>query len=110
MKVILIIVLFFTPSVWSACYQNQCNGVGKDVLASVYPSGAGNIYLEAPAGKEKLNCKLVEGYYMTLKKTHPVFDAMYSTILTALSTKKKLTVRVIEHSEGCEVMYVRMFM
>ncbi|WP_152547950.1 hypothetical protein [Photobacterium galatheae] len=106
----MILMLFlFSSTTWAACSPNQCHGIGKDVLVSVYPSGTGHIYLEAPADKGKLNCQLVEGHYMTLKNTHPVFEAMYSTILTALSTQKKLTVRIVENSEGCEVMYVRMF-
>ncbi|QUJ67371.1 hypothetical protein KDD30_15240 [Photobacterium sp. GJ3] len=109
MKYFIFLLFFLSPTTWAACYPNQCQGVGKDILVSVYPSSTGNIYLEAPAGKEKLNCKLAEGYYMTLKNTHPIFEVMYSTILTAVSTQKKLTVRIVENSEGCEVMYVRMF-
>jgi hypothetical protein len=47
---------------------------------------------------------------MVLKSSHPVFDAAYSTVLTALVGEKTLTVRIVNDSPICEVSYVRMFM
>jgi hypothetical protein len=95
---------------FAACTATACTGVGKDALISVYPSSSGNIYLQAGAGKENLDCTLVEGHYMVLKSSHPVFDAAYSTVLTALAGEKTLTVRIVNDSPICEVSYVRMFM
>ncbi|MBV7262277.1 hypothetical protein KCG43_09730 [Photobacterium sp. WH24] len=110
MRNFLFLLMVFSPTVLAECNPTGCIGIGKEALLSVYPNHTGHIYLQAPAGKEKLNCKLVEGQFMVLKNTHPVFDAMYSTVLTALSTQKQLTVRIVENSEDCEVSYVRMFM
>jgi hypothetical protein len=95
---------------FSACTTTACSGVGKDALLSVYPNSSGNIYLQAGAGKENLDCNLVEGHYMVLKSDHPVFEAAYSTVLTALASQKSLTVRIKNGSPICEVSYVRMFM
>jgi hypothetical protein len=107
---ILAIGTLLSFNVFSACSANSCSGVGKNALISVYPNSSGNIYLQAGAGKENLDCKLIEGHYMVLKSDHPVFEAAYSTILTALSSQKSLTVRIKNGSPICEVSYVRMFM
>ncbi|NAW63879.1 hypothetical protein [Photobacterium halotolerans] len=110
MRNFLFLLMAFSPAVLAECIPTACIGVGKEALLSVYPNQTGHIYLQAPAGKEKLNCKLVSDHFMVLKNTHPVFDAMYSTVLTALSTQKTLAVRIVENSEDCEVTYVRMYM
>jgi len=107
---ILIIGGLLSFNTFAACSANACSGVGKDVLLSVYPNSSGHIYLQAGAGKEKLDCTLVEGHFMVLKSSHPVFEAAYSTILTALASQKALTVRIKNNSTICEVLYVRMFM
>ena len=106
----LIMSLFLSTRVFSACTTTACSGVGKEVLLSVYPHSSGHIYLQAGAGKENLDCQLQEGEYMVLKSSHAAFDPAYSTILTALTTQKQLTVRIINKSPICEVSYVRMFM
>ena len=107
---VFIIVAALSFNAFSACTTTQCTGVGKGALLSVYPNSSGNIYLQAGAGRENLDCNLVEGHYMVLKSVHPVFEAAYSTILTALASQKRLTVRIKNGSPICEVSYVRMFM
>ena len=107
---ILAIGTLLSFNVFSACSENACSGVGKNVLLSVYPNSSGNIYLQAGAGRENLDCKLIEGHYMELKSDHSAFETAYSTILTALVSQKSLTVRIKNDSPTCEVLYVRMFM
>jgi hypothetical protein len=107
---LLLISSLFSVNVFAACSAKACTGVGKDVLLSVYPNASGNIYLQAGQGRQNLDCNLVEGHYMVLKANHPVFEAAYSTILTALASNKKLTVRITTGSPICEVSYVRMYM
>lgn len=104
-----LILYLLSSSVFAGCATNACQGVGADVLTSVYPNGTGNIYLQAGTNRENLDCSLVEGQYMVLKSDHPLFDAIYSTILTALMGQKGLIVRIKNKSPICEVSYVRMF-
>ncbi|CCN49928.1 exported hypothetical protein [Vibrio nigripulchritudo MADA3029] len=108
--IIFILSTLFSFNVFSACSKIGCIGAGKDVLISVYPNSSGNIYLQAGVGREQLDCKLVEGHYMVLKATHPAFESVYSTVLTALASQKKLMVRIVNGSPNCEVSYVRMYM
>jgi hypothetical protein len=109
---LLLISTFLSFNAFSACSTIMCTGVGSDVLVSVFPSAKvdGYIYLQAAGSdRENLDCDLVEGHYMVLKKEHPVFEAAYSTILTALATNKTLAVRIVTGSPICEVGYVRMY-
>lgn len=108
---ILIALLAALPSMqsFSACSSGSCYGVQDAVLKSIYPTQSGKVYLEAPAEKSNLNCTLAEGYYMVLEPSHPLFKEIYSTILTAMSTGKKLQVRIAEGSSNCRVAYVRMW-
>jgi hypothetical protein len=106
----LILIIMLSGSVYADCTENACSGTGKDVLLSVYPNPAGDIYLQAGSGRNNLDCELVSGHFMTLKKSHPAFKEIYSTILTALAAQKHLSVRIVNGSSGCEVSYVRMYM
>ena len=107
---ILVISSLLSFNVFAACTKTNCSGIGKEVLLSVYPNASGNIYLQAGAGKEKLDCNLVEGHFMVLKPSHVLFDKIYSTLLVGLSSQKKLIVRIKNGSPICEVSYVRMYM
>lgn len=110
MKLLLFIMLMCSSlNTIAACSAIACTGKGKDVLLSIYPNGHGSIYLQAPAERAKLDCSLVDGHYMTLKKTHPNFDEIFSTALAGMAMNKQMTIRIKAGSAGCEVSYVRMF-
>ena len=86
--------------------------MGKNVVASLFISNyeEGRIYLQAPtATKSNLDCELYLGSYMTVRSIYPLFNETYSTILTALAAKRKLTVRIKIVSNICEVSYVCMY-
>lgn len=108
---ILIGALFSALSVDSFGYCNagSCYGIQDEVVRSIYPTQGGLVYLEAPAEKENLNCTLAEGFYMSLAPSHPRFNEIYSTILTAMTAGKKLQIRISEGSGNCKVAYVRMW-
>lgn len=101
--------LFFGGTAYGSCNSFGCISTGDEVLSSVYPT-LGRVYLEPPSAADKaaLNCTLVSGHYMTLEKSYDNFDAVYSTILTALSTGTRFQVRIAEGSTNCRVVYVRM--
>jgi len=107
--VLLVAAILLSTSANASCNSGSCTGVGSEVIASVYPTG-GRIYVAPPAGyRDQLNCTLVSGQFMTLEITHSTFKEIYSTILTALATGKRLTVRIVEGSSNCRIAYVRMF-
>lgn len=86
--------------------------MGKNLIASLFISNydEGRIYLQAPtATKSNLYCKLYLGTYMTVRSSHPFFSEIYSNILTALAAKSKLTFRIKNWSNICEVSYVRIY-
>lgn len=103
----IILIIVSTPAS-SQCFSSNCQGIGSDVIVSVYPNQTGNIFLEGPVDRNALNCTLQEGRFMVLQPDHLLFREIYSTILTALSTQKELIVRIRELSKNCEVLYVRM--
>ncbi|GAB6262859.1 hypothetical protein [Photobacterium sp. R1] len=108
MRFVLFFVFFLAPSAWAACNNISCFGVGKEVLTNTYLSSTGNIYIGAPAEKNKLNCQLFDGKYMTLKMNHLLYKEIYSTLLTGIAAQKHLQIRIVEGSPVCEVSYVTM--
>lgn len=101
--------IFATHSI-AGCDSRFCSGIQDEVIKSIYPTQSGKVYFEAPpAYKANLNCTLVEGYYMVLDPSHPLFKEIYSTVLTAMTAGKQLQVRIVENSSDCRVAYVRMW-
>lgn len=111
MRVLIVLVstMLAAPLGYAGCVDRSCMGIGIEVVKSVYPSSTGDIYLEAPDDKTTLNCTLKEGQYMVLQSDHPLFREIYSTVLSALTSNKRLQVRIVEGSDNCQVSYVRMW-
>ncbi|MDO6708533.1 hypothetical protein [Photobacterium sp. 1_MG-2023] len=108
MKTILFLLFLMSPATWAACNNIACYGVGKEVLTRTYLASSGNIYIGAPDEKDKLNCQLVQGKYMTLKMNHLLYKEIYSTLLTGIAAQKHLQIRIVEESPVCEISYVMM--
>lgn len=105
--------MLFSLAAYASCNATGCSGVGDQVIRSVYVTGLadGRVFLQAPeSSRGNLNCTLVEGHYMTLRASHPLFKEAYAAILTGLSAGNRLHVRINAGSPICEVSYVRMFM
>lgn len=106
---LMLILSMFSIKCMAGCDSRFCSGIQDEVIKSVYPTQGGKVYLEAPADKANLNCTLVEGYYMVLDPSHPLFKEIYSTVLTAMTAGKQFQVRIVENSSDCRVAYVRMW-
>ncbi|GAA4875662.1 hypothetical protein GCM10023333_06190 [Ferrimonas pelagia] len=78
------------------------------MITSVYPVSNGDVYLGAPKSSGNLNCELVEGAYLTLERGHSNFTQTYSLILTAISTEKRMNIRIVPGSTDCRISYVMM--
>lgn len=87
-----------------SCGTFECNGNVNDFF--VYSGGA---LVRTDLDESTLNCTLDQGVFMTLKKSHANYDAVFSTLLSHYMAGKKIQIRIIENSVGCEVGYVRSF-
>lgn len=95
----------------AGCTANGCEYNATDKLSNIYLTSYadGRIFLPVTVGSSSLDCTPPEGGFLTLKSTHPLFKEMYSTILFAIASNKKLYVRIVNGSPICEVGYVRVY-
>ena len=72
-SILLILIPILSKMALADCSEISCNGIGEQVVKSVYVTNkpAGVAYLQAQIGKEKLKCNLVEENFMTLKDHTP---------------------------------------
>jgi len=104
-----LVLLFSAINVNAECTANGCNADQADPIKRIYLAADGVIYVEAPLGKENLDCTLAEGRYMALKSSHLLFNEIYSTLLSAVIANKKLFVRIKNGSANCEIAYVQLY-
>ena len=107
MKITLLAVslLLFSSTVLAAtCETNYC--VGK--VKTIYPSGPhGVVYLKSEGDMSQLNCNLKDNKYITLKPTNGMFKEIYSMLLAVQMAQKNVTMRIVENSPDCELIYTR---
>jgi len=110
MPIIIVAVLsLFSSAAFGACWSLACRGPAVDLLEFVYVHENGNIYLKiTDPDKGLLNCTLSENVYMTLEPTNLRQKEIYATLLTAISTKQNITLRVAEGTNNCSVKYLMM--
>jgi hypothetical protein len=109
---LILITLFFSINVYATCGADSCTADQTDPIKRIYLTNLsdGQIYIEAPSGKENLDCTLAEGKFMVLTASHPLFKETYSTILAAVMANKKLLIRIRNGSTKCEVAYVQLYL
>ncbi len=112
MKKVLMSVLAMgamTVSANAKCTAAACYDVTIDKL---YMTATGTLYVGTSGDEKALNCAAgagnggVSGVYMSLKEGDIGKNAMYSLLLTAKTTKQKVTLRVLEGDPLCKVSYV----
>ena len=108
MKITLLAVsllLLFSSTVMAAnCSTYYC--VGK--VKTIYPHGGFKVvYLESEGDMSQLNCNLKDNKFITLKPTNGMFKEIYSMLLAAQMAQKNVTMRIIENSPDCELIYTR---
>ena len=90
-------------SVSAACVSTGCTEVYVDTL---YVSSSGTIYIGTSGDEKALACTAVSGVYATLDMADLGANAIYSTLLSAQMSDKKVFVRTINNSTDCKVAYV----
>jgi len=76
-------------------------------IDKIYLHPNGSIKVPPPVGSNlsDMSCSLSEGVYLTIKRNHPHFKEMYSMLLTAHASSKKMYLRYVKDSPDCEVLY-----
>jgi hypothetical protein len=97
-----------SSAAYAGCTTSGCTGK----VTKLYMTASGTLYVGTDGDEKALNCAGgagnggVSGVYMSLKEGDVGKNAMYSLLLTAKTTGKKVRVRVVEGSSDCKVQYV----
>ena len=89
----------------AACTTNGCFNVEVE---TVYITGTGTIHIGTSGDESKLDCTSPGNHYAVLGNTDPGKNSMYSALLTAKTTKKKVGIRIVNGSGNCKIDYVAM--
>lgn len=108
---ILVFFIFFSGRIFAGCDSNGCVGTPKELFSNYYLSGwdDGRVFFQLVLDKDKLDCDLVEGSYLTLRSGHPLFKEIYSSVLLASAADRKILLRIKNGSDICEISYVRFY-
>ena len=91
-----------TATIHAGCTANGCYGVTIDRLSV---TDAGKILVGTSGNEGKLDCTPGAGAYMQLSIRTPGKNAIYSMLLTAQTTKKPVSLRIVNGSAGCTISY-----
>jgi len=92
-----------STSIYAAgCVATGCFDVK---ITKLYMTAGGTLYVGTSGNEASLNCTL-DGDYMSLKEGDVGKNAMYSLLLTAKTTNKKVNIRIQEGTADCRVLYV----
>jgi hypothetical protein len=86
----------------ASCGSTGCYNID---IAKLYVASNGNIYIGTSGDESKLGCTSPGNTLVTIPNAHPGKNAIYSLLLTAKTTKQKLTIRTVDGSANCEVAY-----
>ncbi len=97
----LVAVLSSAPAL-GACGSYYCT----DTISMLVVDDSG-VSLQLTSGLSGLtNCTADSGTYLRLPKTDPNYAAHYALLLAAKFTERVLSIRTIDSSPNCSVMYV----
>ena len=88
---------------YAKCVAGSCAGT----VEKLYMTAGGTMYVQIEGDASKLNCTPPGGVYLSLKEGDVGKNAMYSLLLTAKTTGKPITVRIVEGSTDCRVAFVK---
>ena len=98
-----------STATYAGCTASGCSNVTVDKL---YMTATGTLYVGTSGDEKALNCAGgagnggVANVYVSLKEGDVGKNAMYSLLLTAKTTGKKVKIRIVEGSSDCKVMYI----
>lgn|GEM_PF-866147 len=96
------LLLCFASAAHAVCEPGWCR---DERITTFYISD--HLYLWTSGDESQLNCDLFQGDYLTLRRNHQSFDAIYAFLLSAYAQDEPVMVRVYEGSDGCQIAYAR---
>ena len=107
MKKILVglsIIAGLTVSSQAFCDQYGCR---QAKITKVYITSDKNVYIGTDGDETQANCSSVSNIYFTIPDvTSEKGKVMFSAILTAQTTNKKIELRTVDGSDGCQIGYI----
>lgn len=89
--------------------EGQCNSAGCiSTISDLYTNAEGRIYVGTPHDEKAANCTPIADIYFTVNPKAQNAEEMYSTLLAAYMSNKKVQLRVREGHSKCELAYVRL--
>jgi hypothetical protein len=107
MKKVLIIITILTLSL-PVFAVDQCASWGcTSTISTLYTNADGRIYIGTPLDEKLANCSAVSGVYFSINPDSANAKEMYSSVLAAYMSNKKIQLRVKEGNAHCDLAYVR---
>jgi len=106
MKKILMSVLALSVSTVVAnagCSGTACSNVK---ITKLYMTAGGTLYVGTDGTESALDCTSPVGKYVSLAEGDIGKNAMYSLLLTSMTTDKKVSIKVVSGSPTCKVQYI----
>jgi len=88
---------------YAECSAGACSDVTVDFILVL---GSGTISVGTSGTETGLTCTASGGKYLTIATDVEGKPAMYSALLTAQTTKKKLSIRLNDTTDACNIVYV----
>ena len=104
MKKIILSVLTVTALITSAnadCIASGCNQIN---ISKLYILFNGDVHITTTGTETNLNCRDTSS--IRLPHTHKGQKTIYSALLTAQTTKKKVGLQIVEGSAKCDIAYI----
>jgi hypothetical protein len=104
-KYFLVPMLLFSLS----AFGQECTTWGcTSVISDLYTNADGIIYVGTNGDEKKANCTAVSDVYFTLNPSSGNAKEVYSSMLAAFMSGKKIQLRIKEGHAKCELSYVRL--
>lgn len=101
---LMVVALLLSEAVYAA---DQCTSWGcRSKVSVIYTRADGDILIGTPLNEKLANCTPVSGVYFTLKPDAQNAREVYSSVLSAYMSGKKIQLRIKEGTSGCEISYV----
>ena len=105
----ILFILFLLVTANSSFAEDRCTTWGcVSPIETLYTNASGVIYVGTPFAEINANCTPVSDVYFTLNPDRPNAKEVYTSLLGAYLANKKIQLRIVEGSEGCQLAYVRL--
>jgi hypothetical protein len=97
-------LLAFSTAAFPECYSEGCAEVFVEEL---YPEQQGGAWVQTSGNETLANCTVDSNVFLRLHN-ETGYKEVYATLLTAMITEKKVSIRIVAGSNPCKIAYVRL--